>query len=131
MSANVDDPGSIQVLADVSRNCLRLSFVGVVGRTELERYESELQRAIKSMARGFALLTDLTALNEMSLDAVPAIDRTMEKMKAAGVGLIVRVIPDTGKDIGMSILSLFHYPRTLKIVTTQTLDEAEKILAKS
>jgi len=52
----------------------------------------------------------------------------MEMMKSTGVGLVVRVIPDPSKDLGVGILSLFHLPRSLKIVTTETRDEAEAIL---
>ena len=79
--------GRIMVLADVTRNCLRLSFAGVVGKSELESYDADVDQALKSLQRGFSLVTDLSDLEEMSLGSVAAIDRTMEKMKEAGVSL--------------------------------------------
>jgi hypothetical protein len=45
-----------------------------------------------------------------------------------GIAKVVRVIPDPGKDIGLSIMSLFHYRRGVSIVTVETLAEAEKNL---
>ena len=52
------------------------------------------------------------------------VGRIMELIAQAGVGLVVRVIPDSSKDIGMNILSIFHYPRNLQVVTCQTLTQA-------
>ena len=46
-----------------------------------------------------------------------------------GIEMVVRVIPDPRKDIGLNILSLFHYRRGLRILTYETLDEAMKALA--
>jgi hypothetical protein len=43
--------------------------------------------------------------------------------------MVVRVIPDPQKDIGLNILSLFHYRRRVRIVTCKTLAEAMKALA--
>jgi hypothetical protein len=44
------------------------------------------------------------------------------------VEAVVRVIPDPQKDIGLNILSLFHYRRRVRIVTCATLGEAMKAL---
>ena len=33
------------------------------------------------------------------------------------------------KDIGFNIMSLFHYPRRVRIVTCEALEEAMKVLA--
>ena len=46
-----------------------------------------------------------------------------------GIEMVVRVIPDPQKDIGLNILSLFHYRRRVRIVTCATLEEAMKALA--
>jgi hypothetical protein len=42
--------------------------------------------------------------------------------------MVVRVIPDPHKDIGLNILSLFHYRRGVRIVTCETLEEAMRAL---
>jgi hypothetical protein len=53
----------------------------------------------------------------------------MDLIDQRGVGLIVRVIPDPSKDIGLSILTIFHYPRQPRIITCNTLAEAIQQLA--
>ena len=46
-----------------------------------------------------------------------------------GVAEVVRVIPDPQKDIGLNILSVFHYSRRVRIVTCESLAEAEELFA--
>jgi hypothetical protein len=41
---------------------------------------------------------------------------------------VVRVIPDPHRDIGLQIMSYFHYSGDVQILTCQTLAEAEEIL---
>jgi hypothetical protein len=53
----------------------------------------------------------------------------MELMDQHGVEIVVRVIPDSAKDIGLNIISIFHYPNRPRIVTCQTLTEAAQVLA--
>jgi hypothetical protein len=45
------------------------------------------------------------------------------------VETVVRVIPDPHKDIGLNIMSLFHYRRRVRIITCETLAEALRSLA--
>ncbi len=118
----------IEVVADVSRNLVKLSFVGLIGRAEMERYQSEITRALASVQPGFTLLTDLTDLSSMATDCIPILEKTMDNIRSKGVALVVRVIPDQAKDIGLNILSLFHYPHGLKIITTETREEAARVV---
>jgi hypothetical protein len=64
----------------------------------------------------------------MDLACVPYIERMMDLFNKKGVETVVRVIPDPHKDIGMNIMSLFHYRRRVHIVTCKTLAEAMKAL---
>jgi hypothetical protein len=41
---------------------------------------------------------------------------------------VVRVIPDPHRDIGLQIMSYFHYKGDVRIVTCETLAEAAKTL---
>ena len=53
----------------------------------------------------------------------------MDMCNEKGVEMVVRLIPDPHKDIGLNIMSLFHYRRRVRLVTCETLAEAMKILA--
>ena len=45
-----------------------------------------------------------------------------------GVSAVVRVIPEPKRDIGLQILSHFHYAADVRIVTCKSMDEAIKRL---
>jgi len=124
----MDTKNQVDVVADVSQNALKLSFTGEIRATEMSRYETEVAHALPSLHPGFSLLTDFTEMTSMELTCVPYIERTMDAFRNSGVKLIVRIIPDRSKDIGIGILSLFHYPRGIRIVTTETRDEARHVL---
>ena len=52
----------------------------------------------------------------------------MELYRSRGVARVVRIIPDPGKDIGLGILSIFHYPHGLQIITCENRAEALRAL---
>jgi hypothetical protein len=64
----------------------------------------------------------------MELLCVSHIERTMDRIRTQGVARIVRIIPDPRKDIGFNIMSLFHYPEGLQIITCENQAEAERAL---
>jgi hypothetical protein len=64
----------------------------------------------------------------MDLDCAPEIGRTMELIDQKGVSMVVRVLPDSSKDIGMNILTRFHYRSQPHVVTCCNLAEAFKKL---
>jgi len=120
--------GNVSIEPLPERNLIRLSFEGRVTAADMDKGEATLAAALKALRPGFALLTDFTDLESMELDCMPAIERTLNLMTANRVALVVRVIPDPARDIGMNILSLFHYPQGQRIITVQTREEAGEIL---
>ena len=119
----------VKVTADVTRNVLEMAFTGRISAGVMAPSEAELAGALLALKPGFSLLTDFTEMTAMGLDCVPYFDRVMDAIRDRGVALIVRVIPDRRKDIGLGIISLFHYPPAMRIVTTDSREEAERVLA--
>ena len=117
-------------LATVSKpkQLLYLSFIGRVSVPDLEQGRSDMEKLLDDLTTGFRVLADLTRLDTIDPDCTKEIGKAMELCEQRGVGLVVRVIPDAGKDIGMNILSLFHYRQRPRIVTCKTLVEAGEIL---
>ena len=72
------------------------------------------------------LIHVMRQLETMDPDCMKEIGRTMECIDKAGVEMVVRVMPDPGKDIGFNILAIFHYPRHPRIVTCKTMTEAAR-----
>lgn len=118
-----------QAQVDKAKNLLQVGYTGRVGPDETKRVADEVQRLLGELEPGFRLLTDLSGLEAMEMGCVPHIRKMMDVCNQKGVELVVRVVPDPHKDIGLNILSLFHYRRRVRIVTSENLEEAMKVLA--
>ena len=119
-----------QVAVDKPKNLLKITYAQHVGPDDTRGVEAAVPPLMPSLRPGFRLLTDLSRLDSMDLECVPYIRRLMDSCNKKGVEMVVRIIPDPHRDIGMNILSLFHYRRRVRIVTCATLAEAMKILAE-
>lgn len=115
---------------DASRNLARLQYRDCVGPEEVKLCAEQLEARLPELRPGFSLLTDLTGLEAMDVGCAPYIKAIMDSCNTRGVGLVVRVIPDPRKDIGLSIMSLFHYRRDVRILTFETLEAAVVALLK-
>jgi hypothetical protein len=118
------------ITAEPANRLLRVTISGHVTAAEMRNEVPRLQSALKELAPGFRLLTDLTGLDRMEPDCTPLLRESMDQFNDAGVARVVRVIPDPHKDIGFSILSLFHYSSRIPIATCQTPAEADEILSQ-
>lgn len=116
------------VTSNKAKQLLCSSFIGRVRPEEIARSREESAVLLNDLQPGFRLLVDLSRVEDISLDCVPEIGRLMELMDHAGVSTVVRVIPDPTKDIGMNIISRFHYPNHPKIMTCETLLRAAEML---
>ena len=110
------------------RNLLIIRYSDHVGPDETERALEEMRLALESVERGFRLLADLTELQSMDVLCAPHIESAMDLCNGKGVSDVVRIIPDPRKDIGMQIMSYFHYGGDVRIVTCESADEAMKLL---
>ncbi len=119
----------IDAQSEKSANLLRISYSDHVGPDETKRGLESVQALLDGLKPGFRLLVDLSDLQAMDLACVPHLKRMMDACDKKGVDLVVRVVPDPRKDIGLNILSLFHYRRQARIIACATLAEALKALA--
>jgi hypothetical protein len=112
-----------------AKRLLCLSYIGQVRSAELVREMEGIQSLLAELPPGFRLLVDLSGLDSMEQDCVAEIGRVMELLDKGGVGLVVRVIPNPAKDIGLNILAIFHYPHRPRTVTCESMTEAGRRLA--
>jgi hypothetical protein len=122
-------PGMFQADIDKPGNLLKVSYAGRVGPDHTKHGLDQVDSLLEALKPGFRLLTDLSGLEAMDLACVPHLERMMDACNKKGVATVVRVIPDPHKDIGLNILSLFHYRRRVRIITCETLAEALAALA--
>lgn len=111
-----------------ARQLLCLSYIDVVSPDQLERGRADALTLLADLAPGFRLLVNLSQLKSMEVECLPEIGSMMEIFDHSGVGLVVRVIPDASKDIGLNIMTVFHYAHHPKVVTCQSLTEAARVL---
>jgi hypothetical protein len=114
---------------DQARNLIVIRYSGHVGPDETGRCAEEVRLVLEKVKPGFRLLADLTDLQSMEVSCAPHIKNIMEMCNQNGVTEVVRVIPDPKRDIGLQIMSYFHYRADVHITTCTNLDEAMKATA--
>ena len=114
----------VKVEADKARNLLLMTFSGHVSPEEMKTGEEQVKTLMMDLQPGFRLLTDLTPLDSMDPACLVYVSRNMDRLSKRGVSQVVRVIPDPHKDIGLNILSIFHYPRRTRIATYENMKDA-------
>jgi hypothetical protein len=110
------------------KRLLHLSYIGRVTAEELRRGREESAAQLAELPRGFRVLADLDRLEHMEPGAAAELGKMMELAEARGVGMVVRVISNPQKDIGLNILSFFHYRNQPDVITCQSMTEAAEAL---
>ena len=103
---------------------LCLNYVQRVVPAELASALQEVEALLVDLPADFRLLADLSQLESMEPECMTEIGRSMDMINKHGVGLIIRVIPDASKDIGLNILTAFHYSHPPRVITCQSLAAA-------
>ena len=125
----VKDAVASTIEVNQSRNLIVVRYRGHVGPREVEHYLEEARLILPNVQPGFRLLVDLTNLTSMDPSCAPSIRKIMDLLNEKGITMVVRVIPNPALDIGLQIMSLFHYGEDVRIVTCATLEEATSVLA--
>jgi anti-anti-sigma regulatory factor len=112
------------VETDDSNGLLKITWSGVVTVNEIQQCADQLRPLLAVMKPGFKVLGDLSGLQFMDPAGASYIAGIMDLLAAKQVGLIVRAIPDPRKDIGLNILSYFHYGPEVRVETYERLADA-------
>ncbi|MDP8289351.1 MAG: hypothetical protein P9M02_00050 [Candidatus Susulua stagnicola] len=114
----------VEVKVNNVHNTMVVTFRGVVDVQQIEELHNNIQQIIPKLESGFKILTDLSLLESMDIEAHSLVEKMMQLCNQHGVSKIIRVIPDSSKDIGFNIMSLFNYSHDVGIVTSQSTEEA-------
>lgn len=121
----------IKFEVDPNKRLLVIRYSGSVLPKETEDGLEQIRSGLAQLESRFRLLADLTDLEKMDAGCAPFIEKAMDLCNEKGASLVVRVIPDPHRDIGLTIMSIFHYGGAVKIFTCQSLREANEILSAS
>lgn len=117
---------------DRSKRLLVISAVRKVTAEEANVAAQQIRDLLRDVAPGLHLLADFRWLESMDSAAARHIAEIMDALAEKQVASVTRVIPDPHKDIGLNILSQFHYGANVKIATFETLADAlQNIAAKT
>ena len=105
----------------------RLLVISASQRVSGEQAKLAAQRVgelLQDVAPGFHVLADFRWLDSMDSAAARHIAEIMDALAEKGLASVTRVMPDPHKDIGLNILSQFHYGPEIQIATFETLADA-------
>jgi len=110
----------------------RLLVINAVQRVTTEQVKAVAERVrelLQDVAPGFRVLADFRWLESMDSAAAPHLAEIVDALTEKGVGFVTRVVRDPHKDIGLNILSQFHYGADVTITTFGTLADAVQSMA--
>jgi anti-anti-sigma regulatory factor len=111
-----------------SRRLLHMSFLGQITVEELRHGIEDVQALLQELPAGLRVIVDLERLDHMDIGCSELLGKVMETMEKHGVELVVRIIPDPARDIGLNLISLFHYHHRPHVATFKTLTDARSLL---
>jgi anti-anti-sigma regulatory factor len=115
--------------ADRSKRLVVISVAGSVSAAEVKEAAKRVREIVHEIAPGFRALIDYQWLEKMETAAAQYIAEMMDALASRGVSSVIRVVPDPHKDIGLNILSRFHYGPEIHVMTYESLADAVQGLA--
>ena len=116
---------------DRSKRLLVISAVQRVTAEQAKLATRRVRELLQDVPPGFRVLADYRWLESMDSAAARHIAEIMDALAEKGVASVTRVMPDPHKDIGLNILSQFHYGPEIKIATFETLADALQSISEA
>jgi hypothetical protein len=116
------------ITVNESGSLVTFDYRGHITAAGIQAHCDEIFALGARVRSGFTIVADLTDLEKMDPECAQVLSRIMEQLGTMGLSRVVRVIPDPRKDIGLAILSLFHYKAGIMINTVPNRAEARKLL---
>jgi hypothetical protein len=110
----------------------RLLVISALQHVTAEQAKLAAQRVrelVREAEPGLRVLADFRWLESMDSAAAPHVADMMDALTEKQVVSVTRVMPDAHKDIGLNILSQFHYGPQVRITTFETLADALQSMA--
>ena len=114
---------------DRSKRLLVISASQRVTVEEAKLVSRRVRELVRDIDPGFRVLADFRWLDSMDSAAAGHVAEIMDALAEKGVASVTRVMPDPHKDIGLNILSQFHYGPEIQIATFETLADALQSIA--
>jgi hypothetical protein len=114
---------------DRSKRLLVITATQHVTSEEVRAIAERVRKLLQDVAPGLHVLADFRWLESMESAAARHLAEIMDALAEKEVASVTRVMPDPHKDIGLNILSQFHYGPQVQIATFETLADALQNIA--
>jgi hypothetical protein len=114
---------------DQSKRLLVISGVQRVTADQAKLAAQRVRELLQDVEPGLRVLADYRWLDSMDPAAAPHVAEIMDALAEKRLASVTRVFPDPHKDIGLNILSQFHYGPDVTITTFDTLADALQYIA--
>src|SRR6476646_3683398 len=114
---------------DQSKRLLVIGAAEHITAAEAKLAAERVRDLLRDIPPGFRVLADFRWLHSMDSAAARHIAEIMDALAEKEVASVTRVMPDPHKDIGLNILSQFHYGPEVKITTFEILADAVQDIA--
>jgi anti-anti-sigma regulatory factor len=115
---------------DRSKRLLVISAAQRVTAEQAKQAARQVRELLQDVAPGLRVLADFRELESMDSGTARHVADMMDALAAKQVASVTRVISDPHKDIGLNILSQFHYGPEIQITTFEKLADAVQSLAE-
>jgi hypothetical protein len=115
---------------DQSKRLLVISAAQRVTAEQARQAVQQVRELLQDVAPGFRVLADFRWLESMDPTTARHVAEMMDVIAQKKVASVTRVMPDPHKDIGLNILSQFHYGPEIQVATFQTLADALQSLSE-
>jgi hypothetical protein len=115
---------------DQSKRLLVISALRQVTADQAKLVAQQVRELLRDVAPGIRVLADFRWLESMDPAAAHHVAEIMDALAEKRVASVTRVMPDPHKDIGLNILSQFHYGPEIQLATFETLADAIQSLTK-
>ena len=109
---------------DQSKRILVITAAQRVTADQARQAAQRIRELLQDVSAGFRVLADFRWLESMDSATARHIAEIMDILAEKQVASVTRVISDPHKDIGLNILSQFHYGPEIQILTFETLADA-------
>src|SRR6186997_1533175 len=109
---------------DRSKRLLVISAAQKVTVAEAKMVAKHIHEVLQDVAPGFRVLADFRGLESMDSAAARHIAEIMDALAGKTVSTLYRYMPDPHNDIGLNILSQFHYGPEINIINFETLADS-------
>jgi hypothetical protein len=116
---------------DQSKRLLVISAVQRVTADQVKAVAQRVRELLQDVEPGLRVLADYRWLDSMDSGAAPHVAEIMDALSEKRLASVTRVFRDPHKDIGLNILSQFHYGPEIQITTFETLADAVQSIAKA